>query len=523
MSGGLWSVVGYGDDPIPDDPGIVAAQVAHIRAVAADIKAQVDALPTDGAIDEVPWESETGAPSEFKAVCKKLPKDLDKLRTRYAKVGDAMAEFQVWLANTKGQAQDNLTIATAAHNEIVAAQAGVAQMKDFSAQAQSQASRQNAAAKPGTPPVTPAPWTGPDYGAQLSQAQATFNQAKATIDHAVTQFHQASQTAAQAVSAASNDSLKNDTSLFGSIVNAVESFGHWVASNVPLSAISGILTKIAAVAGILSLIPGLGLIFGSIALAAASLAFVCDLINTINDAYEGDLSWHDALTLGIDLVSVVASGVAVGAEVASRGAEAAAEAAKASSTSADAAAQAATTAKVDAQAAADADQQALANIRGGNILQRAVSRVTGATGRAETALENSQDTLASAQNAEMRALDAARTAQAAKQATHTIAVGAKATALNANLLSNVVGAGGLVNSIGGEHVVSPAVAIGMALPMAQGPGVAVSMVRSTSLEVRQLLQGSEDPTGKAAAATGAALKAQPIPVPAGRTAGAARP
>ncbi len=333
-----WGVVGYGDDPIHDDPGIVAAQVEHIKAVAADIAAQVASLPGDGQVDQIRWQSSASdAPDEFKQVVKKLPKDLGLLHTRYQKVGAAMDTFQHTLGRVKNQAHGNLPIALSAHNQIVQAQQGMQQMQDFQQQARQAADTANAHAAPGAPPVQPATWTGPDWSAQLSSAQQTFNHAKGQIDAAVNQFRLASSTAAQAVNAASQDSLKNDTSPWGDFVHIALAGAHWVATHVPLQAISAILNKISAIAGIVALIamavPFLGTAVAAVALyvgaAAAVGAMVADAITQLNNVYEGTFTWANfGVTMGLDALNVGLSIAGIGAFktlLAARGALATAE------------------------------------------------------------------------------------------------------------------------------------------------------------------------------------------------------
>ncbi|MBO0692799.1 MAG: hypothetical protein J2P58_07875, partial [Acidimicrobiaceae bacterium] len=91
MSAAGWQVVGYSDDPIPDNPGVVAAQIEHIRSVAASIGAQVAALPSSGQVNALVWRSQNNdAPEQFRKMASQLPDDLNQLRTRYVKVAAAL-------------------------------------------------------------------------------------------------------------------------------------------------------------------------------------------------------------------------------------------------------------------------------------------------------------------------------------------------------------------------------------------------------------------------------------------------
>jgi hypothetical protein len=500
-----WSVVGYGSDPIPDDPLIVLMQVDHINAVAQDLAQQVASLPGDGRIDAIPWQSETGIPGQFKEVVKKLPGDLDKLRARYEKVGAAVGDFQVTLANARAQARDNLTKAVAANNDIVAARAGVKQMNDFADQARQQAATQNSSAPAGTPPVDPQKWTGPPYDARLAAAQTAFGAAKGLIDDAVRQFHDASKTAAGAVNAASHDDLKNDTSILGSAVHAVEAGAHWVSQHFPLEAVAGLLNKISAVAAALSFIPAIGEIAGAIALVAAAGALVCDVLTAINAAYEGDLGWNNAISIGLDVVSV-ALGVAdipIGAEA--KDAAKAADTASASAREADSAAEAATASRTAADAKVAAKSAKLEELTTGNRLKTGLWSFFGRTGRAETALAKSSGELAQAQAAEAQALTAANAARSQSFTADAAAQSAKEVDNNVKLAGLVTGGASVADSMVSEGYGADLVA-----------PFPISLVRTTSIEVIHLARWNDDPVGSAAQSAGSKIVAQPIHQPSGR-------
>ncbi|HET9059735.1 MAG TPA: hypothetical protein VFN61_07425, partial [Acidimicrobiales bacterium] len=108
----------------------------------------------------------------------------------------------------------------------------------------------------------------------------------------------------------------NDTSIWGDIVDSVEGACHWAADHVPLQAISALLNKISAVAGLLSLLP-IPIFQEVCALVAAGAAlgtFVTDAMNQGNDAYLGDFSWVNfGETMGLDALNVGLSFASLGA------------------------------------------------------------------------------------------------------------------------------------------------------------------------------------------------------------------
>jgi hypothetical protein len=312
-----WQVVGYPDDPIPDDPGVVATQIAHLRTVAGNISTQVAALPQSGQVDALVWRSQNNdAPAQFRNLATQLPHDLNLLRTRYVKVADALDDFQPVLAQTKGEAQANLTVAVAAHQDMQAAQAGVTQMNDFNYQAQQAAANHNQNLHPGQSPVQPAPWSGPDYPAVLTDATTRYNRAKGNIDAAVQRFHGASQTAADRVNSASDDSLKNQSSGLWGLFDDVVKYGiglgpvMWLwdqRHDAIFQEIDPILMKVSEWAGDISAlaalvamlpIPGVDVVADAISEAAGGVEALADTVVIATDdnakdrsAAEEDLGW----------------------------------------------------------------------------------------------------------------------------------------------------------------------------------------------------------------------------------------
>lgn len=509
-----WQIVGYSDDPIPDDPGVVASQIDHIRSVAAAIGAQVDALPGSGSIDALVWRSQDHDTSEqFRQKVAELPNDLSQLQTRYVKVANALEDFHSVLTQTKGQAQAHLTLAIAAHQDIQNAQNGVQQMNDHNQQAQHLASVHNQQLKPGETPAQPAPWTGPDYPALLADAQRRFNTAKGNIDAAVTHFRTGSATAAGHVNNASNDGLKNKShGLFGSIGHFFSSVGsdiahwagdawhgiekgcHWIATHVPLKAISALLGKIALVLTVLSFIPVIGQVADVLATACAVGMLLCDAISAINDAYEGDFTWQDGLGLGLDAVGVfvgVKGDDIIDAVSGLKGADEAVTSAKSASKEADEAATAAKADRLGKENDLKSSENALNAAKSG--LKGKVNQFRGLFGKgplpaARNAVKAAGDNLDASMKAERQAADAASQAaakvKAAEAAKTTLehATPVKLLKLGYNSGKVALGAGGISVATSTED-----------LPPAHGPiGVAKNVVvNSTKLEWHDLVTGHD--------------------------------
>lgn len=332
MGSADWQIVGYSDDPIPDDTTVVANQIAHLRSVAATIASQVAELPQSGHLDALVWHSQDNdAPTQFRQQASQLPNDLDLLRTRYVKVADALDEFHPVLTSTQGTARAQLTVAVSAYQDMQAAQTGVTQQQDFQYQAQQSAANQNANLAPGQTPVEPAQWTGPDYPAILTDATTRYNTAKGKIHGAVNTFNGASQTAAGKVNAAGDDNLKNKSSGFWGFVEdvvqasspltllryipGIQSAEHIF---VDISEIAGVVSAVAALAALIP-IPGFDIVADAISEGAGAVEGLADVIviDTDDNAKERQDATKD---LGLTLLGLATGGVS---RVVGRGAAAA--------------------------------------------------------------------------------------------------------------------------------------------------------------------------------------------------------
>lgn len=201
---------------------------------------------------------------------------------------------------------------------------------------------------------------------------------------------------------------------------------HWLATHVPLKAISSLLNKISGVLAIaalvVSIIPGVGDIVGA-ALATAVLylsvaSFVCDAIAAENDMYEGNLDLKTfAFTMGADALAVVLSKVGVGAagdDLAKYGAD---EAAKEASLAAGRGWKVAASQLSDSERAAAAQEAKVVSANRGNPIKQVTLRVLGYTGRQERRLADLRNAAADAEDFEHEAWTAWQArAEAASQA-----------------------------------------------------------------------------------------------------------
>jgi hypothetical protein len=535
-----WGKAGYpSGNPIPDDPGIVLSQVESIRAVAAALAAELEAMPSDGKVDSIVWESTSSdAPEEFRAVLKKLPRDLGLLHTRYTRVGDAMATFQQSLASAKALADNNVGPAARAYDDIEAAQHSISLANEANCQAQQAAAAANAHLAPGQVPASPHLCAVAPYHVQLQDAQRRYNNAKASIDQAVQRFHQASQTAAGAVNAASHDGLKNDNSWWGTFVNAVESAGHWVEEHVPLKAISGILGKIALVCAALSIIPGIGevalAVAGAALLSSLVLSTACDVLSSLNDCYEGTFTWGgDGAELGIDLFSL---GFARGlgklveepfvsavtkADDGVRGATAVAASADQALTEARAGREAAEQVLSDSESHL---KDLRAGWRGGFNRVRAVLG-TGPLPEAKAAAKEAEDDVGKAMAYEK--VTESKVAEAQKELNMAESQLAKCESRDALIKSGVkvadsggIDFAGVMHTAlgeahgpwdGGDNLVATGLMATPGVNVALG-GVVLGtlMVRSTKVEISDIGAWSDDPAASQAESRGAAIKAVPV-------------
>jgi len=294
-----WAVVGLPDDPIPDNPSTVAEQIQHLRNVATTIKAQLDRLPNECTINMLDWESD--AAEGFKEVVKALPPDLAALQRRYERVAEALETFNEELKKAKEMLACQLTEAERAQADLEEATAGVQVMRRHNEDAQYIADSVNMSAPPGTPPVSPEPWRGPDFEANLRDAEARLSVARYGVGVTVESFHKHCQTAAAAIDVANNDDLKNDESWFGDAKRGA----HVVAGWVNLEDVSLVLAVLGAAAGLVALFVA-GPFLAVAGVVLGGLAILCDMVIQFDKAHTGTFTWTDfGKTMALDTLGFV--------------------------------------------------------------------------------------------------------------------------------------------------------------------------------------------------------------------------
>ena len=301
-----WDLVGHGSHPIPDDPAVVANQVAHLRRIAASLETQLERLPTEDQAGSLVWDSD--AAEGFRRVVAELPRDLGRLKTRYRAPSDALDTFRDRLVATKAEAEEGVRAAEIADDAIRAAEAGVERMEEHARSAEDAADRINDAAEPGAPSAQPEPWSGPNHHAALDAARPrSSNEPASGCTKRCGAFEDASDTTADAIGDAIDDDLKNDDSLWGSIKRGAD----WVVDNLPIAEIASIAGKIAAVAGVLSLIPiPIFQQLAWVALGASVLVVGATAVVMLDKANDGEpITAGDWVTLGLAVGSVALGGV----------------------------------------------------------------------------------------------------------------------------------------------------------------------------------------------------------------------
>lgn len=410
-----WELVGHSSHPIPDDPAVVANQIAHLRRVAASLETQLERLPTEEQAGSLVWDSD--AAEGFRRVVAELPRDLGRLKARYARASDALDTFRDQLVATKAEAEEGVRAAEIADDAIRAAEAGVERMEEHARSAEGAADRINDAAEPGSPSVRPEPWSGPNHHAALDAARRDLERARERVHEAVRAFEDASDITADAIGDAIDDDLKNDDSLWGSIKRGAD----WMVDNLPIAEIASIAGKIAAVAGVLSLIPiPIFQQLAWVALGASALVVGATAVVMLDKRNDGEpLTAGDWASLGLAVASVGLGVWGVAASRAASAAQATAGTAAATSGVTARAANAATVSRVASQGQLSSAAARLGTIRSSGLFTRIVSRVLGRTGRAEQAVVTAT-----------RGVNAARAAEAEALAAHAVAQARAAEATN---------------------------------------------------------------------------------------------
>lgn len=490
-----WELVGFSSHPIPDSPAVVAAQAERLRSVASSMRAQIERMPTEEQASSLVWDS--AAAEGFKAVVAQLPRDLGKLEVRYERVAEALEGFHEVLVRTKGQAEAAVGRAARAQEAIEAARAGIERMADHARAAQAAAERINAAAEPGTPPVSPEPWSGPDHHALLRAAEDELALARGEAHEAVDAFARSGDATADAVASAADDDLKNDDSVWGTLKQGAS----WVVDRLPVQEIAQLAGSVAAVAGVLAIlpIPFLQPLAAAVAVGASVIAFGAQALVMLDKAHDGvPVTLGDWGLLGLAAVGVAGGAAGRLAAGAVRSAHGTASAARAGSLAANRAVQAAAATRAAAQSRHLASVARLQGIQRSNVIVRTFHRVVGSTGRATAAVTRSAGALDDA-------LAAEQAAQAARAAAQVQLDAAEATLAHRQLVEQGIRTGsGTIDAAQVSQIPEdPRLPDGDRNPF-EAIGAVIEM------DVTGVLDGPGHPILREGAARGAAIRPEPI-------------
>lgn len=292
-----WSPLA-GSDPIPGDPARVSELAKRLGTTAGIIKSQSGRLK---AIQSDWWEGR--AASEFEKHKDKLPPLLDQVATRYEKVSDALDNYHPDLLAAQTKAREALAKAKAAEIAIAAAKQGLIEMQQHAMAQQAQVATYNQN-NPDGPPAQPAPWSGPDWGVALQQAEEEMDLARLMLDQAIDLRDGSARTAAGEVAAAIDDDLKNE----GGFMGFVKRGARFLADVLPLEELSVILAVVAVALVFVVAAP-----FALVA-AVAVAALLVDTVLYLADEKSG---WELALsvvgvaTLGIGKLAGALRGLRV--------------------------------------------------------------------------------------------------------------------------------------------------------------------------------------------------------------------
>jgi len=281
-----WSPLA-GSDPIPGDPGTVQGLVQRMESTARALQQQSTRL--DGVSVEEFWKGL--AADAFKEHQQGIVPLLNGLTWRYERVAGALNDYWPALADAQSKARQALAQAQQAQQDEFRAQQGLAERHQFEQDALRRANEWNAA-NPGSN-RHPDHWVGPNWGAALSDAQASLGRAQDLLRQAISERDNAADQCASRINDACDDSLKDPGGLVGfferDILNPIEQTA---------DAVAPYLKYVTAVLAVVSLVvPGLG----EVVMAAAVLQLAADSV----EAAQGKEGWGTVLGDALGIVAPI--------------------------------------------------------------------------------------------------------------------------------------------------------------------------------------------------------------------------
>jgi len=296
-----WSPLA-GENPIPGDPGRVAALARRLGHTGDVIRGQSNRLR---GVKAGWWKGP--AADNFTRHQEKLPPLLDDVADRYEQVASALDAYHPVLDDAQNMAREARDRAKIAQADIERALQGIAAMQAHAQNEAASASQWNAA-NPKEPPRSPAPWSGPNWHYELQEAEGDMEAARALLEDAKAVRDGAAERAAGTITAAVDDSLRNE----GGFSGFLKRTGNWLV-HTALPVLADITSWAAAILGIAALFFP---VLAPFALAAAALSLALDVAMVAT----GQGSWENVM---IGVVGLATFGVGRVAGVAARAARSA--------------------------------------------------------------------------------------------------------------------------------------------------------------------------------------------------------
>ena len=324
-------------DPVPGDPGQLAALGKHMADAAAEIERMATVLPQ--ICTSQVWDSDAG--QEFRRKAAGTAAGIGRTHHRFITVAMALGRHT----------QDSTGYAAQLQAHQDAADAAINAVNGTAASAGSEAERRNAwnllldatgSADPDYPPAghgakppsagpmpLPAPGRIPAYLPAFAGDNAEVARLKDKYNAAIGQLHASAQSISAAVTGRSadaqaaakmirtvigGDGLNNPSGFLHWVEHAADDAGHvidsrWAGFVADLANIAGVIASVCGViALVLAFIPGLqefAAVFETVALLAQAVAFACHAVLLA----AGHGSWLD---LSIDAVGLVTFGIGKG-------------------------------------------------------------------------------------------------------------------------------------------------------------------------------------------------------------------
>ena len=277
-------------DPVPGDPAAVAGLVHRLDATAEVMRDQTERMR--GIDAKSFWEGE--AAEQFARHQEELPPLLDRLVERYARVSAALAAYHPSLDEAQAMARQALARARVAEADITTAERGLEAMEQHAQDARLRADQQTATSPPGSPPVEPEPWAGPNWDAALVEAKADMDAARRLLDDAKELRDEAAQRATGEIDAAIDDDLKNEVGFFVALRRGAGA----IVEALPVEEFAQVM---GVVAGVLAIAALAFPVLAPIALVAGGLS----LLATATLATAGEASWG---AVGLEVIGLIGVG-----------------------------------------------------------------------------------------------------------------------------------------------------------------------------------------------------------------------